>query len=170
MDSMTFEKDGKCTFTVRITGKGVYDTFDSECNIGMNNNDDFTSIANENYAVYEDGTKQLALFTDTPSTLVVFQGDSCTKRTYTTAKTGTTITESPMTHPECDEEAGKMKEAKTDWSKKFENELNSSDEDETCSSDEDSSSDSSDEDKDSGNESSKKPQELNQKQGEDWNF
>lgn len=116
--SIITEKNG-CTHIVRVSGKGVKDKFDLECNNDFNNNNEFTSLSTDEYVVYINRNQKLALFTDTPSTLIVFKGDTRFKRTYTTSGKVTKFTEAPMTRPECDRQLQKMEETIEEWARKF---------------------------------------------------
>lgn len=121
--TLTNNKPGNCTQLLRVFGKGVKDKFAVDCNNNFYNYIGFTSISSEDYVVYINGDQKLLLFTDTPSTLIVFKNGTCARRTYTTTGRVTTFTEEPMMHSECVNQLQKMEQAKQDWTRRFNDQM-----------------------------------------------
>lgn len=117
--SVTHTEGGECAHIVEVSGKGLKDKFYLECQNGLNIMNVGTSISNEDYIIYIDGDEKLSLFTDTPSTLIVFKDDKCTKRTYTTTGKVTEFKEAPMKRSECEKQLQKMEEAKKEYARKL---------------------------------------------------
>lgn len=170
--------DKTCSKVLTVSGKGVFDTFDLSCNTGSSNA--VTSLGTEKFAVYRNPQEHLTFFTNTPSTLILIEGQTCTKRTYKTSKSTTTYTTSDMSVAECKKAAEEMEEAEKEWQREFDEHMkktfppcfpfcDSEDEDDSSSqqgkhhkndhdSDED---DDSDDDKDHDDDDSDE---------DDWNF